>query len=234
MGSSLSEVPLYTCLRDRCKLSPDEASHSLWCYMMTLGVIMEADDALELLRHLVCIIGAGVVGVLCTLASGAWLHASIRRDYHLYTIKRHAPEVVEILESPLPTRSARLMSTESHRRMAESIRARRRGGKRRYGSHRRVSTRIYNPSAEHHCGYACVLKARGVVPTCRRIYELRCATAEAVYHAYIEDVHVQDMSVREMVQDTDMSLHAYLAGVRWRLWASPIEVCLAAQIQQWL
>ena len=44
------------------------------------------------------------------------------------------------------------------------------------------------------------------------------------------DVHVQGMSVRQMVQDTDMSLHAYLAGVRWRLWASPIEVCLAAKI----
>ena len=32
-----------------------------------------------------------------------------------------------------------------------------------------------------------------------------------------------------MVQDTDMSLNAYLAGVRWRFWASPIELCLAAK-----
>ena len=197
--------------------------------MMALGVIMEADDAPDMLLLLVCIVGACMVGVVCTLAYGAWLHSNLRRDYHIYTVKRHAREVVEVLESPLPTRSAWLMSSESHRRMAESTRARRRGGRRRFGAHRRESTRVFNPSAQHHCGYACVLKAKGLVPTCRRIHELGRATAEAVYQAYIGDVHVQGMSVRQMMQDTDMSLNAYLAGVRWRLWASPIELCLAAK-----
>ena len=47
-----------------------------------------------------------------------------------------------------------------------------------------------------------VLKAKGLVPTSRRIHELRHATAEAVHEAYIKDESVQNMSVRQMVQDT--------------------------------
>ena len=35
-----------------------------------------------------------------------------------------------------------------------------------------------------------------------------------------------------MVQDTGMSLNAYMAGVRWRLWASTIEVYFAAQHEE--
>ena len=73
----------------------------------------------------------------------------------------------------MPTRNPRLMTSESHRRMAQSVRARRRGGRRRYGLHRRRMTRLYNPSAEHHCGYACVLRAKGLEPTSARIEEAK-------------------------------------------------------------
>ena len=71
--------------------------------------------------------------------------------------RRPAEEVEVILESRMPTRSSRLMSSESHRRMAETVRARRRGGKRRYGVHRKVSTRCYDPSTKDDCGFDCIL-----------------------------------------------------------------------------
>ena len=127
LGSNLFVVPLNTYLVGRCQLSPVEASHNLWCYMMALGVVMAAEDAPDMLVLLACILCACVAGVVLTLAYGACIHAKLRREYHIYTVKKHASEVVEIEESPMPTRSARLMSSESHRRMAQSIRARRRG-----------------------------------------------------------------------------------------------------------
>ena len=196
---------------------------------MALGVVMAAEDAPDMLVLLACIFCACATGVVCTLAYGAWMHARMRREFHIYTVKKHVTEVIELEESPIPTRSARLITSESHRRMAESVRARRRGGRRRFGRHKRVMTRLYNPPAEHHCGHACVLRAKGVEPTSKRIQELRNATADIVYRACIDDEHVHGVSVRGMVQDTDMSLQAYLAGVRRMLRASIIEVYYAAQ-----
>ena len=35
--------------------------------------------------------------------------------------------------------------------------------------------------------------------------------------------------MRELVQISDMSLQAYLTSLRWRMWASPVEMCIAAE-----
>ena len=201
-------------------------------YMMALSVIMEAENGPDMLFLLASVLCAVITGVMCTLTYGACVHARWKREYHIYAVKKNQMEVIQIEESPMPTRSARLMTSESHRRMAESVRARRRGGRRRFGNHKRIMTRLYNPPAEHHCGYACVLRAKGLEPANARIEKLRKATADRVYLAYIEDEYVRGMSVRNMVKDTGMSLNAYLAGVRWRLWASTMEVYFAAQHEE--
>ena len=222
-------VALLDCLLGSRKLGPREAQHSLLGYMIMLSMIMEADNGPELVRFLVCIVGAILPGVGSTLLYGAYLHASLRRENHIVTVKRKGPiDVIELPESPPRTRSSQLLSSESHRRMAQSLRARRRGGSRRHRDHRRTSTRIFNPSAEHHCGYACLLKAKGLTPSRRRIHELQHATAEAVHAAYLADHYVEGMSDRHMVQDTHRTLRAYVARVKWNLWASPIELCYAA------
>ena len=172
-----------------------------------------------------------MAGVVATLLYGCYIHHSVRRTHHIYAVPRHAEkEVVEIQESPPPTRSARLMSSESHKRMAQSHRARRRGGRRRFGEHRKACTLVFNPNTNDHCGYSCLLKAKGIVPSPSGIQDLRDATARGVKEAYLNDVYVNDMSVRDLVQSTDMTLDAYTAEVKWKLWASPIEMAIAANL----
>ena len=45
----------------------------------------------------------------------------------------------------------------------------------------------------------------------------------------MNNMTVHGHSVRDMVIDTGMTLKAYCASVKHILWASPIEVCLAAR-----
>ena len=143
-------------------------------------------------------LGAFMCGVLATLVWGCVKLVGIRRELHEnWEWKRKSKDDVQVIEeSPPPTRSARLMSSESHRRMAQSFRARRRGGRRRFGEHRRHSTLIYNPSIENDCGYACILKAKGLRLSKESVQEIRKYTADAVYEAYVNDSYVGGMSVR--------------------------------------
>ena len=64
--------------------------------MMALGVIMAALGAPDMVVLLACTLCASVAGVLLTLAYGACIHAQLRREYHIYTVKRQ--EVIEIPE----------------------------------------------------------------------------------------------------------------------------------------
>ena len=47
--------------------------------------------------------------------------------------------------------------------------------------------------------------------------------------AYVDDETVGGMSVRDMVQESHLTLAAYVAKVKWNLWASPVEPILAAR-----
>ena len=113
-------------------------------------------------------------------------------------------EVIEIEESPMPTRNARLMSSESHRRMAESVRARRRGG----------TTEVWKPQEVGDQTLQSLLQSTTVDMHAfleqrdwsLLVEELRSSGRQQqkrVYHAYIEDEYVRGMSVRSMVQDTE-------------------------------
>ena len=73
-------------------------------------------------------------------------------------------------------------------------------------------------------------QANGEVPTKRNIEVLRAKTAEKVRLAYIHDEKIHGQSVRELVSASGHSLKAYLALLRWKLWASPLELCVAARL----
>ena len=120
--------------------------------------------------------------------------------------ERGRDETILVEESPMPTRSAKLMSSESHRRMNQSMRARRRGGQRRHGVHRRHVTLIHDPTTPNHCGFECILRAAGVKVTTKAIQVLRDKTAQRVYTAYINDHVIHGLRTRDMVQDTDETL----------------------------
>ena len=83
-------VPLIASLLGRCKLSPKEAPHSLWGYMMALGVIMEAEDGPDMLLLLASISAQLLQELRAHSLMGHGLHARMRREYHIFTVKKHA------------------------------------------------------------------------------------------------------------------------------------------------
>ena len=80
--------------------------------------------------------------------------AILRHQAHLHApcteMERCLPETIEISDSPLPTNNEKNMSSASHRRMSESMCARRKGGLRRYSWHRRSTTRKLDPNMTGH------------------------------------------------------------------------------------
>ena len=138
--------------------------------------------------------------------------------------------MITVFDSPQPTRNMHLMTRASRRKMAENMRVRRRGGRRRHMWHRRNVTRIFDPASQYDCAFACVLKAAGKACTKSNIEDLRVKTADRVYTAYVHDQTYHGYKVRDMIEETGHTLAAYLAMLRWRLWASPIEVCVAAEV----
>ena len=199
-------------------------------HMSVSHILTVSKDDLEPFGYMFTILGAVLLGIIGTLLYGTWVHLSLRKEYHIYAVKKKKEsDVIVVPESPPPTRSVKLTSSESHRRMAQSFRARRRGGRARHGDHKRVCTRVYNPATKNDCGYSCLLKACGLEPNAKHVQDLRDVTAEAVRQAYIDDVYVCDMSVRDMVQESHLTLAAYVAKVKWNLWASPVELLLAAR-----
>ena len=140
-------------------------------------------------------------------------------------------KVIIVPESPEPTRNKHLMTSATHRKMAESMRARRRGGRARHARHRRSITRVLDPVSHNDCAFACILRIAGKACTKQNVQNLREKTAERVYMAYVNDETYHGHHVRDMVGNTGHTLAAYLALLRWRLWASPIEVCMAAEVE---
>ena len=148
--------------------------------MIMSYMVMVSKNDLEPLGFVSIILGSVLLGIAGTLLYGTCVHISIKRSYHIYAVKKEkVPEVIDVPESPLPTRSTKLLSSESHRRMAQSHRARRRGGRARHGDHRRACTRVYNPATKDDCGYSCVLKGKGMVINESNVREMRhCRSCE--------------------------------------------------------
>ena len=194
--------------------------------MVAHGAAIGINGRWRLLGAFIAVVGASALGVIVTLLHGVCRLMRIN-TWHV-EIEIKVPITTE--DSPLPTYSARLMSSASHKRMNQSMRARRRGGARRYGGHRNCMTVTFGPPSLHDCGFACVLRAAGRKIAHVSIRHFRREVASKVYVAHIENTIVHNMSVRDMVQETGHSLNAYVAALRWNLWPSSWELCLVADV----
>ena len=194
--------------------------------MIILGSIIVSINNGKLIAAAVAVGGAFLIGVVVASICAA----CSERERDDMNVCKKVVETILVEESPLPTRSAKLMSSESHRRMAQSMRARRRGGHRRYGDHRRRVTLLHNPTLPNHCGFECLLKAARLRVTEDTIMDLRMRTAERVYMGFLADQIVHGMSIREMIEKSEENLNSYLAKLKWNLWASPLEICIAAEV----
>ena len=111
-------------------------------------------------------------------------------------------------------------------------RAVRRGGKRRFATHRRLSTCMLDRSMPNQCAYQCVLRAAGMAVTMKAVMQLRASTADMIYDAYINYEEIAGINVREIVQASDLTLSAYLTSIRNSQWASVAEAAAAPQVCQ--
>ena len=146
---------------------------------------------------------------------------------------KNGPVPIIIEELPVPTRT--LSSPLSEERSIPFYRKKqrsRRGGGRRWRSHKRAFTRRFNPTYQHHCGYSGILWASGKKTTKENVQELRNQVASLVYEAVVNDQVFGGVRAREYVAREEMSLNAYLADVRDSQWASYMEMVLAAKIEK--
>ena len=196
--------------------------------MVVLWAVIVSGDNSRYIAAAIGVGGAFSIGVVATFLYIAWNAQRARAKACMECEQSPTPIVIE--ESPPPTRSARLMSSSCHRRMNRSDRARRRGGRRRFGVHRRKVTLTFDPAVPDHCGFACILRAAGIKVNYANIEKLREQTADKMYKAYVNDDSVHGISIRDTVQHTEDTLAAYMAKLRWKLWASPAELCYAADV----
>ena len=134
--------------------------------------------------------------------------------------------VVEVPESPLPTR--RPASPSSSRSRQSSVV--RRGGKRRFAGHRRLRTKIYDPPQQGDCGFACLLHAAKKPKTKDSIKDLRLKIAEKLKQKVLDDEKVAGRPVRNLMVDLELTLAAYLEHLKGDLWASAAEVIIGAEV----
>ena len=141
--------------------------------------------------------------------------------------RRKVPEVILVPESPCPTMnvsSPRMSPPLSYKRKA------RRARKARIVSHARAVTKIYNPNLDGHCGFQAMLKAAHVPPTLSRVLWLRHEVAVRFHDARIADREVAQCNLHDVLRWEGLSLSAYCAALRRDLWASQVEIQLAAEV----
>ena len=132
-------------------------------------------------------------------------------------------EIIEVFESPPPTKRATTPRTRT------SMRAQRAGAS-RVRKHKRAYTKWFDPKRQGHCAYEAVIKAAGVEVTLDAIRALRLATAKMVELAVLNDEIIAGISVRDLVIKEGLTLAAYKAQVEGDMWASPVEAACAATV----
>ena len=132
-------------------------------------------------------------------------------------------EIVFIEDSPMPAKSPNTPST--NRSALRVMRA----GRARVSAHRRKYA-VYNPVAKNDCAFMCVMRSAKKRIGEQKITHLRAQVAENFKQAYVDDMTVATLNVREVVANTEHNLGSYLTALRWDLWASSVEAALAAEI----
>ena len=137
-------------------------------------------------------------------------------------------EVIEVCDSPAPTR------TQSSPRASPPIMKSklRRAGQRRIRCHRRRATHVYSPKHAGHCGYQAVLWAAGSAPTAKNVYNLRRYVAEEFVKARLAGERILGIDPHDILRAEEMTLKMYEELTKTSMWASKVELHIAAQYLQ--
>ena len=127
------------------------------------------------------------------------------------------PTVIEVPESPVPTRS-------------RTPRTARRSGGRRIPTHRKVAVMWCNPSTKNHCAFMALLVAAGRRPTIARVRWLRRETSRLIMQDFAQNKTRAGFNVREVMKNACMGPHAYTSCMARNMWASPYDAVVAANI----
>ena len=144
----------------------------------------------------------------------------VKATYNVMLLRRRPSPCIQVLESPMPTRTPRTPRTTP---------AQRRGGMRRSIPRLRRYRVLYNPRQQGECGYDCLLKImkRRTTPSERR--SIRRTAAYCIMVAYEQDRTILGHPVRHLVHSLEMTSYEYGQAIRQGLWASPMDLALLAE-----
>ena len=182
----------------------------------------------EMRCEFVLVVSLTLLAAACVIAALLAAIYSVK-DMHMHMDNEGEPTEVPLIvipDSPSPTKhmsTPRASPFLTHRRM-------RRAGRKRLASHKRRQTMCFDPKLENDCGYQCVLRARGLCPSKRRVVWLRDQVAVRLEKARVHDEVILGIKIHDLLQQEGMTLSAYLAATRSSMWASQIELQIAADI----
>ena len=191
--------------------------------MAWVALVMELPPIAEL-RHLPVYLFLGAVAGVCAaiLVLAGFAH-------QVYNKSMTKVEILEIFDSPEPTRHHYSPTGSVYRRPSTAKRA----GKRRVVSHKRTYTMRYSPKRADHCAYEAIawMTCATSRPTMRHVRLLREQTAILFEKGYVANEKVADVPVRSLTTQTGQTLAAYVADIKERQWASKVELHYAAVAQ---
>ena len=180
-------------------------------------------------QDLVSVFAVGLAGILFVVAilfvieaTSAAAAMCLKR----YNERKRRLAVIDIPESPVPTRRPVTPSSSLSRQSSVA----RRGGKRRFVAHRRYRTKVYDPPQQGDCGFACLLHAAKKPKTRSNIKELRSKIAYALKQKVMDDEVVAGRPVKDLMVDLELTLASYLEYLKRDLWASAAEVIIGAEV----
>ena len=186
-------------------------------------------------HELIAVLAIGLAGILAVVAihfliealsAAAAAAAAAALCLKKYSERKRRLAVIDVPESPFPTRRP-VTPSSSQSRQSSAVR---RGGKRRFVAHRRLRTKIYDPPQQGDCGFACLLHAANKPKTKSSIKELRLKVAEALKQKVLDDEKVAGRPVKDLMVDLELTLAAYLEHLKGDLWASAAEVIIGAEV----
>ena len=197
---------------------------TIWC-VVTVGV----DFTVELQRwmridNLVpLLLCACIVGTSCAVLSLCMICMKGQKT----DMEEEKPVVILVQDSPEPTRTWSSPFAPTPMRRAKA----RYGGRRRFPS-LKVNTLRHDPKEAGHCAYSCVIAAAGKKPTLRLIRDLRQQVAMRLRDMHVQNLHVADMPIRELIRLSEHNLASYVAATAWDMWASQYEIMIACEIMK--
>ena len=191
-------------------------------FNLTLDIHLLPSSQVEMVPYVMTAMLALALGMCITVVYG--MRIVVKKELARRAMRQSA-EVIWVQESPPPTR----VMTTPPSQLTTRRRAARGARRLRFSMHRRRQTRTYDPAAKGHCGYACALKAANKKVTPASIKLIRAEVAQKVYEGFVFDHYIIGQSIKQLVNESDLTLADYIEKTKHTQWASTVEVAIAAQ-----